>query len=428
LHTFGADWVVYGAWVGAIASAELMAVPIYGTVVLSMGLPVVLAAGFAFSPQITGPLAFVAFVDLREFRGEVSFGRALFNRSQVMICAVLASAVFHSFGASARSFPAAILIATLALVADLVANAILVVVPTRLLTKLPLAEATRRIVKRPADEALGYLYLGLLAVPLWIAYSSVGAWGLVAFLAPLFVARQMFAHSRRLEKADGIVESKNYALADSVARVADERRDERLVVAGDLHDEVLQPLYKVHLMGQVLRHDLSSGRLLDLDNDVPELLDATNAAQGAIRDLIHDLRKSTLGSGGLVGTLRLLVRDLAAKTPARIQLDADEVGDAAPTTQLLAYQAAREALNNSVRHSGALEIKVNVRRQDETVAITVQDDGRGFQPELVDRDEHFGLQMLAERVRASGGTVWVESRVGVGTLVTVSLPSGGWRT
>jgi len=82
-----------------------------------------------------------------------------------------------------------------------------------------------------------------------------------------------------------------------------------------------------------------------------------------------------------------------------------------------------------VRHSGALKIKINVSRQDETVAITVQDDGRGFQPELVDRDEHFGLQMLAERVKASGGTVRVESRFGAGTLITVSLPlSGSWRT
>ena len=70
--------------------------------------------------------------------------------------------------------------------------------------------------------------------------------------------------------------------------LANERRDERQVLAGELHDEVL-PLFKVHLMGQVLRQDLDSGRQI-----LPELLTATEMAQSAIRDVVRGLRGAKL--------------------------------------------------------------------------------------------------------------------------------------
>ena len=80
-----------------------------------------------------------------------------------------------------------------------------------------------------------------------------------------------------------------------------------MVVAGELHDEVLPPLLKVHLMGQVLKQDLRAGRLLDLDDDLPgAAIRHPEVAQGAIREVLGDLRRSSLGPGGLTPTIRLL--------------------------------------------------------------------------------------------------------------------------
>ena len=126
-----------------------------------------------------------------------------------------------------------------------------------------------------------------------------------------------------------------------------------MVLAGELHDEVLPPLFKVHLMGQVLKQDLSSGRLLDLDEDLPQLIEATEAAQSAIRDLLGDLRRSPLGAGGLVPTLRLLADQLEGMGSPRILLDVSPV-DASEHSQLLTYQVAREALSNAAKHSQGL--------------------------------------------------------------------------
>jgi two-component system nitrate/nitrite sensor histidine kinase NarX len=224
-----------------------------------------------------------------------------------------------------------------------------------------------------------------------------------------------------------MLESKNRAVASSSKHVAEERRDERLLMAGGLHDDVMQPLYQVHLMGQVLRHDLDSGRLLDLDKDLPQLVDATNAAQAAIRTLVYGLRRSALGPEGLASTLRLLIRDLASSTDAKLHLDVRNVGGSA-TTQLLAYQVLREALNNSVRHASAANIYVRLWREGDHVQLMVEDDGRGFSPELVDSRRHFGLQMLSDRVEAGGGISRVESWIGRGTRITASLPADEkWR-
>ncbi len=118
-------------------------------------------------------------------------------------------------------------------------------------------------------------------------------------------------------------------------KIADERRDERLSVAAGLHDEVLPLLYKVHLMGQVLKQDLSSGRLFDLEDDLPELLGATEEASRAMQSLIGSLRRSAVGTGGLVETLQLLVREAQSTCPSQILLDVEEVGGS-PVVQLLA--------------------------------------------------------------------------------------------
>jgi signal transduction histidine kinase len=423
--SLASNWQVFLLWAGAVAAAELLSVPVYGTVVLTMALPVVLAAGMVFQPLTAGPIAFLGFLDSREFKGEISIGRGLYNRSQVMLSATGASTVFHALDGDLLVWPSVLPIAILVLSADWIANSALVALPTRFLTHLSFREVVKLMFGgRPADEAVGYVSLGLLAVPLALTYQVVGGWGLVAFLLPLFLARQMFAHGRRLDQATGMVEAKNQALAATAEGVADERRDERRVVAGDLHDEVLQPLYKVHLMGQVLRQDLDSGRLLDLDQDVPQLISATNAAQDAIRALMRDLRDSTVGANGLVRTLELLVRDVAPHTRARIELSADDVGGA-PTTQLLAYQIVREALANAVRHSHAGLITIRLWRSGDDVHLLIEDDGRGFDPAQVDQSEHFGLQLLAERAEAASGVARVDSRLGRGTRVSASLPADG---
>jgi two-component system NarL family sensor kinase len=387
-----------------------------------MSLPVTLAVGMLFDPVPAALVAFVASIDPREVRGQVSFPRALFNRSQVCASVLLASAVFHSVGGEAGDWPATLWPALLALGSDFVANTSLVVIAA----SLSFGCRPDRVLKRVLDDSpsqylFGYLVLGLFAILLATVGVSAGLWGAVAFLAPLALARLTFLQTQELMESTRKLEQKNAALVEAIRGMSDERRDERMVMAGELHDEVLPPLFKVHLMGQVLRQDLSSGRLLDLDEDLPELLSATQAAQGAIRGLVGSLRRSSLGPVGLNKTLHLLATQLETAGSPRILLSLDEIG-ASKLSELLVYQVAREAMTNATRYSGGSTIKVRLWTEEEMIRLVVEDDGTGFDPSIVNHDAHFGLQLIAERLDAAGGGVVVDSMPGAGTKVAVVLP------
>ena len=197
-----------------------------------------------------------------------------------------------------------------------------------------------------------------------------------------------------------------------------------MTVAGELHDEVLPPLFKVHLMGQVLRQDLANGQLLNLDEDLPGLLSATEAAQDAIREIIHDLRRSALGTGGLVDTVKLLARQLEAAGGPRVAVECQVPLEGSDLAQLLAYQVVREALNNAARHARAGTVGVRLWREGDDLRVTVSDDGLGFDRRAVDQEAHFGLQLIEERVEAVGGRVYVDSQLGRGTTVVAAIPAG----
>ncbi len=410
------------AWILLISAAGLIPVPSGRGVYLGLDLPLVLGTGFVFGPAMAGLVAFLGVLDIRELKREIPVGRALFNRAQVSLSAMAGSWIFHSVGGDFHSLSAAIPAGLAAIVADAAVNYSLVSFYWRI-------KSGRALLDILGDMRLGsarsfsvaYLCFGFLSVLVAAAYLGWGIAGVLAFTAPVALARQAFHQRHMLERADRRIQDKDEALLHVEEQILSERRDERLVLAGELHDEVLPPLFKVHLMGQVLRQDLTTGRLLDLDEDLPELISATEAAQSAIRDLVNGLRRSQMGPGGLADTVRLLATQLEGAGSARIALEFESV-QASQVTQLLIYQVIREALNNAAKHAKASKIDVRVWQAEGLVRLVVRDDGIGFDPRMVDRNRHFGLQLIAERVEAARGTVVMDSRLGQGTVVTALLP------
>jgi signal transduction histidine kinase len=419
----GLRWSDLAAWLLIVALADLTPVPVWRSVTLSMSLPVTLAAGMLYPPAVAGLIALLGSLDIRELRGQIAVDRALYNRSQVALTVFCASLAFHATGVAAGNWPEVLVAATLALVVDFVLNTMFVAFPMRTLSQHSYIAVLSNMIGSPSlrEHVVSYLCVGTLAVSLTAVVNVAGAGGSIVFLAPLFIARRELLHAGRLKESAERIQEKNRALIAAIESNADERRDERLAVAGELHDEVLPPLFKVHLMGQVLRRDLDSGRLLSLDEDVPELLAATDAAQDAVRSLVGDLRRSPLGPGGLMPTLKLLVQKLEMESDARIELITSHV-DCTPMTQLLAYQIAREALTNAVRHSGARTIKLHVWQEDVSVRLSVEDDGVGFSVGGA-KQGHFGLQLMKERAEAAQGSVILESSLGRGTRLVASLPT-----
>jgi signal transduction histidine kinase len=409
-------------WAVVVAIADLLPVYVWGDVSFSTSLPVTLAAGMVLGPMPAALVCAIGSTDPREFRKELSFVRSAYNRGQVAACVYAASTVFHAFGVPITQWPQILPPSLAAISIDFVGNMLFVAIPVGIRMGVSPTAVWRRIFgESPVEYVSGYVSLGLLSLLQATMVQVAGLWGLIASLAPLGLARQVFIQAQRLGAATSKIESKDRALVDATKQASEERRDERMTLAGELHDEVLPPLFKVHLMGQVLRQDLSSGRLLDLDEDLPELLSATEAAQGAIRGLVGGLRRSPIGTGGLGSTLRSLAQQLESAGSPLITLDLEEV-DSSYSSQLLVYQVTREALNNAARHSRASRILVKLSQDDAMIRVLVDDDGIGFSPHEVDISAHFGLQLISERVEAASGWLTIDSRLGQGTVVSAALP------
>jgi signal transduction histidine kinase len=215
--------------------------------------------------------------------------------------------------------------------------------------------------------------------------------------------------------------SREAALTEMSHRIHQERNDERQLIAADLHDEVVQPLFKVTLMAQVLKADLSSGKLLEIEEDLPELLGAAELASASLRELIGDLRRSRVGSAGLASAIRAFVRTACQNTTAAVDVSLDElVTD--EDTELVIYHLVRESLTNALRHSRASRVSVEVRQDNAATHVSVRDDGTGFDV-YAEQEGHYGIQIMRERVRSVGGDIYVDSSPGNGTLITAVFRS-----
>jgi two-component system NarL family sensor kinase len=119
-----------------------------------------------------------------------------------------------------------------------------------------------------------------------------------------------------------------------------------------------------------------------------------------------------------------LVRQFEIRGDHVVEAELDDVGK--PASQELLYRAARELLTNITKHAGASRVTVRLNRNGDRVALTVADDGAGFDPATVGRyvaDGHIGLGSLLARSDAMGGSMVIDSMPGHGTEITVTAPA-----
>jgi signal transduction histidine kinase len=93
----------------------------------------------------------------------------------------------------------------------------------------------------------------------------------------------------------------------------------------------------------------------------------------------------------------------------------------APETETIAYRLVQEALTNVIKHADARHTQVKLTENEQTVDISVRDDGRGFS--TTDTTDGYGLLGMRERVSLAGGELEIESAPGAGCTIRASLPA-----
>jgi signal transduction histidine kinase len=404
-------------WVVFVAAAGFVPLSSGRGPSLAMDLPLLLAAAFLFGPLVSGLIALLGAVDIRELRREISWPRAIWNRSQTSISVMCASVVFSGLS-ELGDWPVTPLVAMVALAADVAVNYVIVGYGTSLRSGVPFGKAlsTMRF-GSAASFLMSYVCFGFLSVLIAEAYSGFGISGVVASVAPIVLGKQLFLHRSRLEDVEQTLVDNSLALSHVDERIAAERQQERARIAGALHDEVLQDLYNVTIRAQVLRQDLLGGRLLELEDDLPTVIQASEAAVDDLREVIQGLRSAAIGHAGLVETLSLFARHVEEDSGLQVVLSLDPSVRSTPERELIIYQIAREALTNAARHSKARTTWLSLRHGPDSLEAEIEDDGCGFSLDAPTSHLHFGLQLMRERAAAIGADLEIRSNPGSGTVV-----------
>jgi len=195
---------------------------------------------------------------------------------------------------------------------------------------------------------------------------------------------------------------------------------ERGRFAREIHDSLAQGLTSISLQLECVRGEVDS----DPDKARHHLENARSLVRDSLREArrtVWNLRPLALGEADLATALQRFATELTrdGKLAAHQEIEGTPRPLPAECENTL-LRIGQEALTNAVRYSAAGRIVVRLRYGSDWVALSVRDDGQGF--DVADRvGKGFGLTGMHERVAALGGSLSIDSKPGEGTEVSATL-------
>ncbi|MDH4096584.1 MAG: ATP-binding protein, partial [Betaproteobacteria bacterium] len=166
-----------------------------------------------------------------------------------------------------------------------------------------------------------------------------------------------------------------------------------------------------------------------METRVGEALEATRHTIERVRQLSINLRPLQLDDLGLVAALRSHLDRQARLGRLTPHFEIQEVpSKLTAEVEIACFRVAQEAINNIVRHARAGNVWLRLFVAGERLALSVRDDGAGFDVATAQRraavGESLGVISMEERVALAGGTLQIHSAPGQGTVVVASFPVG----
>lgn len=262
--------------------------------------------------------------------------------------------------------------------------------------------------------AMSIAVLVALAVPKSSASGYLIWGGIVGLFALTAVRQTLLLRSLRRGR-----ERLRAMAAELSAAESRERRE----IATYLHDKVIQSLALLAMRFKQLHGESDADRIKRLERDIQELLRQT---VDDTRSATFDLSPPILHTIGLEAALEWIGESLCDRYEIEFVFSDDEQHKSLEHDEAsLMYRFARELIMNAIKHARARRIALRVARLGTLVVVTVEDDGIGFDVDLVTGSAGlggFGLYSIRERVASLGGELQIESSPDAGTSARVSVP------
>ena len=198
---------------------------------------------------------------------------------------------------------------------------------------------------------------------------------------------------------------------------------ERQRIARELHDSIGQ-----YLAGMTMKLDALGSTAPDaspLKLGLSELKNLTTTVGSEMRRLAWELRPAALDDLGLEPAIEHFVDEWSRRSGLRFDLHCALNGRRLPPdVETTLYRGLQEAVTNIVKHAGARKVGVSLDASPRGVVMMIEDDGKGFEPETVNRrsTRHFGLLGMRERLALIRGSLEIESEPCAGTTLLMRVP------
>jgi len=248
---------------------------------------------------------------------------------------------------------------------------------------------------------------------------------LLAIGIALISTFRVSAVERRSESQRRRAESAEKGLRRLSHQLVQAQEEERKSISRELHDEIGQMLTGLRMELANLE-EFRSFPGDEFAKHLAETRSITEQTMRSVRDLAMGLRPSMLDDLGLEPALRWQAHEFSRHSgiPVSIETDGD-LGDLSESVRTCIYRVVQESLTNCARHAEAKNVRITVHGSKDRINLTIQDDGKGFDPNsIVGRG--LGLIGMEERVKKIGGTMAISSQRlegHKGTILAVELPT-----
>lgn len=201
--------------------------------------------------------------------------------------------------------------------------------------------------------------------------------------------------------------------------------EERGLIAQEIHDGIAQSLAYLNLETKRLEELLTTKHKKQAFSQLDHIREVIKNTYGDVCELLVDFRVKFKEGEGLVEVLSRYIRDFSQRTGIRADfVNADSALALSPFAQVQVFRIVQEALSNVRKHASAQRVTVALSATPTFLEVKVQDDGRGFDPqEISGRGHlHLGLEIMRERAANLHGDLRLESHLGRGTTLHITIP------
>jgi len=212
------------------------------------------------------------------------------------------------------------------------------------------------------------------------------------------------------------------ALSTVSRRLIEAHEEERAWLARELHDDICQRLCMVTMSLGHLK-DRNETSIAEFKEGIKKAIQHTSDLAIDMQALSHHLHSSKLEYLGLVVAASSYCRELSIQNEIEINFHSENIPrELSQEISLCTFRVLQEALQNAVKYSGSKHIRVSLNLESNSIDLTVDDSGIGFDPSEAMKGRGLGLISMKERLKLVNGELFIESHVHAGTTVHARVP------